>query len=450
MRVPASERARWALLGVALILGVTLIATTWASHRGTVRAASQLTRSQGEALLTSIRAELRSLGDVADGDDLEVILDRHRDARYLALFEPRDEVILAAAGDRVTTGPLPRLGPTDRGWSKSGDYCLLVASAGGSGPEARPPGRHPRPFGDRRAERDTGPPREPGARSPRDDRRRPAPRGPWLAIEYEASTARGLLQQTAGTLAVATASAVLLMVAGLLFWQQARAREQAQRRLEQQERLSTLGEMSAVLAHEIRNPLASLKGHAQLLAERINGDHPEARKVRWIVDEATRLEKLTTDLLGFVRSGALSRELIDPVVLVEELCDELDRDRIRVLAEHAPAVWSLDRARIRQVLSNLLRNAIQVSPAHGVVDVTIDVDRGTPGLELRFVVRDRGSGLPVGKEREIFEPFFTTRTRGTGLGLAVAQRIVELHHGTLSGRNHPGGGAELEVRIPQG
>lgn len=239
------------------------------------------------------------------------------------------------------------------------------------------------------------------------------------------------------------------MAAVLLFWQQARARERAQRRLAQQERLSSLGEMSAVLAHEIRNPLASLKGHAQLLAEKTGDDHPEARKVRRIVDEAARLEKLTTDLLSFVRSGTLERAPTDPLALVDEVREELGDERIRVDGRDAPRSWSLDAARLHQVLSNLLRNALQASPEDGRVEVTVSGGRSAKGSELRIAVRDHGPGLPAGREQEIFEPFVTHRTRGTGLGLAVARRIVELHGGTLAGRNHPGGGAAFEIRIPK-
>ncbi len=268
-------------------------------------------------------------------------------------------------------------------------------------------------------------------------------------LEFDASIARDLVSRTAETLATGAVSAFLLMVAALLFWHQARARERAQRQLEQQQRLSDLGKMSAVLAHEIRNPLASLKGHAQLLSERIGGDHPEERKVRRIVDEAARLEKLTADLLDFVRSGALDRRPTDPVAVVEEARREVGGEKIRIHRDNAPALWTLDSERWRQVLGNLVRNALQASPSEGLVDVTVDVVSSARGPELRFTVRDRGPGLPPGHEREIFEPFFTTRTRGTGLGLAVARRIVELHGGILEGRNHPAGGAEIEARIPE-
>ena len=241
------------------------------------------------------------------------------------------------------------------------------------------------------------------------------------------------------------------MLAAVVFWRQTRARERARRQLEHQQRMSSLGEMSAVLAHEIRNPLASLKGHAQLLAEQLGeevGEAPEGRKIQRIVGEATRLEKLTEDLLAFARSGALDRRPLDPRELAEECRREVSEERIDLDTEQAPPVWTLDRSRLHQVLTNLLRNALQASPEGARVDVRVDRRASPQGDTLRIRIRDRGEGLPEGHEDEIFEPFFTTRTRGVGLGLAVARRIVELHGGELVARNHPEGGAELEVRVP--
>jgi len=98
------------------------------------------------------------------------------------------------------------------------------------------------------------------------------------------------------------------------------------------------------------------------------------------------------------------------------------------------------------VLTNLLTNAIEASPAEAPVDASAVLRAG----RLLLTVRDHGAGLPPGQERRIFEPFFTTRVNGTGLGLAVAQRIVEMHGGTLRGFDHPEGGAAFEVELPRG
>jgi len=164
------------------------------------------------------------------------------------------------------------------------------------------------------------------------------------------------------------------------------------------------------------------------------------------VKEAERLEALTTDLLDFVRTGPLDLRAVRVEDLLRKaLADAAAIGRVEVDASGAPEVWVLDAQRMQQVLHNLLRNAVEASPEGAVIQVS--AAREGSALVLGF--RDRGEGLPEENLERIFEPFFTTRARGTGLGLAVARRIVELHGGTLSARNHPQGGAEFRVILPE-
>ncbi len=259
-------------------------------------------------------------------------------------------------------------------------------------------------------------------------------------------------QQATLGLWVGGVSVLVLAIAGVLLWRQAAVPEPPPPS-EPKDQLSTLGKMSAVLAHEIRNPLASLKGHAQLLSERLGNDHAEARKVRRIVSEAQRLEKLTTNLLDFVRTGTLHRRQDNPVHMVEELRQELAGGRIVIHGNNAPERWSFDRRNLRQAVGNLLRNALQASTDASVeipldgprVDVTV----AAGNRHLVITVRDHGPGLPADQGDTIFEPFVTHRSRGTGLGLAVARRIVELHGGTLTGQNAEDGGAVFMMHIPE-
>jgi two-component system sensor histidine kinase HydH len=161
------------------------------------------------------------------------------------------------------------------------------------------------------------------------------------------------------------------------------------------------------------------------------------------VSEAVRLEALINDLLEFARAGAIHREDTDPSALVREVALALDPERITIDSTAAPARWRLDADRLRQVLSNLVENALQAG--EGQVEVRV----ARRGDELWFVVRDHGSGIDPDDLEHIFEPFFTRRTRGTGLGLAVARRLVELHQGSLSAENAPDGGAVFTIRIPR-
>jgi two-component system sensor histidine kinase HydH len=202
--------------------------------------------------------------------------------------------------------------------------------------------------------------------------------------------------------------------------------------------------MSAVLGHELRNPLAALKGHAQLLVERT----PEGAcrtGARTIVREAIRLEELAEHVLAFARTGTVDRIRTDPAVVVRTAVEALGDVRATV---HLPAdtpLWPLDGVRLEQAVANLVRNALQSSPPDQPVEVTLAVD----GDRLTIDVRDHGDGIALGEEERIFEPFHTTRTRGTGLGLTVSRRIVEGHGGTIRARNHPTGGAVFAIELPR-
>jgi two-component system sensor histidine kinase HydH len=204
-----------------------------------------------------------------------------------------------------------------------------------------------------------------------------------------------------------------------------------------------------VLAHEIRNPLASLKGHAQLLVESLQGvpDSPagarDRAKAERVVDEAVRLERLTNDLLEFARTGRIERAACDPRAVLTAAAARAPA-RVTIVADAAPTTWSLDAGRMTQALANLIGNALEAAP-DAPVTATVAVDGGA----LVYRIRDRGPGLP-GDVARLLEPFHTTRVKGVGLGLTVAQRLVELHGGALAGRTHPDGGAEFTVTIPAG
>lgn len=256
----------------------------------------------------------------------------------------------------------------------------------------------------------------------------------FLAMEIESPQAAELRSAAARTLAIGLLAALALVgLAAFLMRLELRRHEQERVR-ERERRLASLGEMSAVLAHEIRNPLASLKGNAQLLAASIEGDKPKAKAQR-VVDEAVRLEKLTQDLLAFVRTGELARVSVEPAAIV--------RDIVEADLSHAPKTWSLDVERMREVIMNLVDNG---KAAGGPVAVRI----AEQGRRLVIEIRDHGPGVPAGERDKIFEPFFTGKTQGTGLGLAITRRIVELHRGTITVDDAPGGGALFRIEIPDG
>ena len=154
-----------------------------------------------------------------------------------------------------------------------------------------------------------------------------------------------------------------------------------------------------------------------------------------------RLEELTSNLLQFVRSGELHCEPNDVAVLVRAAIDAVDRERFELIVKDGSTRATVDAARLRQTLVNLLANAEHVSTER--VEVTIEPHRN----HIEIAVSDRGPGIEIGQEEQIFEPFRTTRVRGTGLGLAVAKRIVEAHRGSIRAQNRPEGGASFTISL---
>jgi signal transduction histidine kinase len=245
-------------------------------------------------------------------------------------------------------------------------------------------------------------------------------------------------------IAVVATVAALVLIAFAVAWSRATARLSAvQQQVESERRLVALGRASSVIAHELRNPLAALKGHAQLLVEDLA--EPSRSKATRVVDGAERLERLMSMLLDFVRDGPLDMRGVTPAVVVERALVDLPKDRIHVDLSRAPATLHVDGERTSLALRNLLQNAIQATPdGADAVEVRVDAN----GHEVVIEVRDHGPGLAPGAEAQIFDPFMTTKTRGTGLGLSIARRIAEQHHGRLTGETHGEGGAVFRLALP--
>jgi len=230
-------------------------------------------------------------------------------------------------------------------------------------------------------------------------------------------------------------------------------------RLRERDRLAALGEMSAGLAHEIRNPLGAIKGAAQVLdPSQFTDETKELLGV--IVEEVERLNGVVTQFLEYARpmKPALVRTDLNHVVTrTLKLFNEEKRvERVEVkvhLDEHLPLVMG-DADQVRQILLNLLLNAVDAfSGGPGKIDVTTRVVRSARGtgeaselVELR--VRDNGPGINAEDMKRIFVPFFTSKHAGTGLGLAICHRIMQAHSGRIDVVSHPGAGATFILRFP--
>jgi two-component system sensor histidine kinase HydH len=232
---------------------------------------------------------------------------------------------------------------------------------------------------------------------------------------------------------------------------QMEATNAARARLVQIEKLASLGQLAAAIAHEVRNPLGVIRSAAQGVAEGLpTGDDDSQRACSFIQHEIDRLNNVISALLAFARPPSLSQrsvavgELFDAALLLAG--DDLRDKQLRVRRDEAPGLLGVevDPDLMSQVLLGLLANAAQASAAGS--ELTLEAARA--GSSVEIAVADRGPGVPEEIRTRIFEPFFTTRTRGTGLGLAIARQIVEAHGGTIEVGDRAGGGARFAVRLP--
>lgn len=425
-------------LAVALGAGAILLASALFGVLTARGSAHVLASGHGEHLLHEIRRAHPPTGEGLDAAAIAALLERlgPEGLRCLTVFEP-DRRLRARAGDcRLPADPGPPLAPPAPGEHDR------------PSPFDAPPGApsHPRPGdpvpagGGRYVMMHALPPAgAPGAPPGPAD----GPHRYPFVIEYEAPPVAGLRAATAAT-AAASIVAALVLVGATMWNRRLGARAAAlQQALAREQHLAVLGEAAAVLAHELRNPLSSIKGHAQLMVEQLGEDPRAQARAEILVREALRLEDLCEELLDFVRAGRVERVETDPATILRDAARSVDGERIEVRVDDAPARWALDPLRMHQALANLLENAVQAAPRdRSVASARRENDT------LVYEVRDHGPGIADDERARIFEPFHTTRLRGTGLGLAVARRVVELHGGRIDVRNHPEGGAVFEVRLP--
>jgi signal transduction histidine kinase len=235
---------------------------------------------------------------------------------------------------------------------------------------------------------------------------------------------------------------------------------QVYERMKERDRLAALGQMAAGLAHEIRNPLGSIKGAAQYLQPIGNqlGDGGTKEFLDIIVEEVNRLNKIVSQFLDYARPYRGDQTPLDVNDVVRKTLHLLEkqeeRSRVEIatnLVEGLPPVRA-DAEQLRQVFLNLAINALQAMPQGGRLTVSTSLRRSTRRgaaaafLEVRF--RDTGPGIPTSDMRNLFIPFFTTKEKGTGLGLPISQRIIENHGGMIEPRSQPGAGATFTVLLP--
>ncbi|MBX5481394.1 MAG: GAF domain-containing protein [Myxococcaceae bacterium] len=227
----------------------------------------------------------------------------------------------------------------------------------------------------------------------------------------------------------------------------------AQQELVKRERLAALGELSAVVAHEVRNPLGVIFNSLASL-KRLIPDSGDGRMLLEIVgEEADRLNRMVSDLLDFARPNEpqLEREPLEPVLIgaLEAAARAMPAPHVQVRFEPEPGIEApVDAQMLRQAVVNLVLNAVQAMPRGGTVVVRTGVETRNGARFARIEVEDDGPGIPPELVDRVFQPFFTTRAAGTGLGLAVVKRIADAHRAELTVRSTPGRGSTFTILLP--
>lgn len=247
--------------------------------------------------------------------------------------------------------------------------------------------------------------------------------------------------------------------------QRARTRLQAEQdahrttleRLADADRLVTIGQLAAGLAHEIGSPLQTLHGRAQKLLDRCGADHELGHGAQIIVAQTERISRIVRQLLQLARPHVHELRATDPVTCIRAVADLLELEaRRREASLHLDAepagLVDTDPDALQQIVFNLVRNALGALAPGGRVDIRVRVEPPAAHVPrtLVVIVADDGRGMSDEVRERAFEPFFTTRARegGVGLGLAVVRSLVEAMHGTVAAAARPGGGTEIIVRMP--
>jgi signal transduction histidine kinase len=226
------------------------------------------------------------------------------------------------------------------------------------------------------------------------------------------------------------------------------------RQMERADRLASIGEMAAGIAHEIKNPLAGISGAVSVLAD----DFPEGdlrrEIVREVLEQITRLDKTANDLLYFGRPGQPEFSYVDinslvmkTLFFVAQHPEAKHIHRIKELTRDLPSVW-VDEKQMQQVLFNIIINAIQAMKEGGTLSIMTDSVVRDGREWIRVLISDTGKGIPASELDRIFIPFHTTKTQGTGLGLPISRQLLEQHGGTIGVESRLGEGTTFKIELP--
>ena len=224
--------------------------------------------------------------------------------------------------------------------------------------------------------------------------------------------------------------------------------------MERVDRLASVGEMSAGIAHEIKNPLAAISGAISVLYEGFDKEDPRREVISKVLEQIARLDKAATDLLFFGRPGKPIFEFVDTndllnktMFFVSQHPEAKNVHQNKEFTRHLPPVW-VDAKQLQQVFFNIIINAIQAMKDGGTLLLQTDLIDDQEKQRVRVMIGDSGPGIKPEVLDKIFTPFFTTKTQGTGLGLAICRQLIEQQGGTIEIKSRVGEGSRVLINLP--
>lgn len=459
-----SGQGGWLMVGAVAVLCCVVVMVTALSVGRNESAMARLLAEKGSALIRAVEGGLRSGMRTQVGVQLQAILQEmaSSDVLFLAVAMPDGTILAHSRRGRV--GEVLEVDGHE-----ADEYLLRALSESSDRHDVRwliTPMEGHRAFV---VYRDFMPPRNPVP--PASRRGLPPPPQPLIFLGLDLSPFELTKAQDRSHIFMLAGGLLLFGIASLaaLYYAQ-RARESRRRQklaegqvrvleeeVRRKEKMAAIGNLAAGVAHEIRNPLSSIKGYATYFGQRFAPDSEDREAAQVMVREVDRLNRVITDLIGLSRPTDVRLAPTDPLPVAEHVLRLLRQDaeshkvRLRLEKPDSPLPKvPLDADRFGQALLNVCLNAIEAMPEGGDLILSL---RMQAKRHVCFEVRDTGTGILPKDMSHVFDPYFTTKGHGTGLGLATVHKIVEAHHGEVrvSSRHHSAGqpsGTVFQLILP--